>query len=122
MNNFAVISQVAPWYAPAGKHLVLGFRAGHTETHRPATRRIHHRANEKLVWPGRAHLAFFEKLQNSACPAAAISRRTRTAATFRRIRPGIYVCGDHRDNASINGAMLQWPACRGNRHRRSLAR
>ena len=22
------------------------------------------------------------------------------------IRPGIYVCGDHRDNASIQGAML----------------
>ncbi len=23
-----------------------------------------------------------------------------------RVRPGIYVCGDHRDNASIHGAML----------------
>jgi predicted NAD/FAD-dependent oxidoreductase len=23
-----------------------------------------------------------------------------------RVRSGIYVCGDHRDNASINGAML----------------
>ena len=23
-----------------------------------------------------------------------------------RIRPGVYVCGDHRDNASIHGAMV----------------
>jgi predicted NAD/FAD-dependent oxidoreductase len=23
-----------------------------------------------------------------------------------RIRPGVYVCGDHRDNASIQGAMV----------------
>ena len=23
-----------------------------------------------------------------------------------RVRPGVYVCGDHRDNASIQGAML----------------
>jgi predicted NAD/FAD-dependent oxidoreductase len=23
-----------------------------------------------------------------------------------RIRPGVYVCGDYRDNASINGAMV----------------
>ena len=22
-----------------------------------------------------------------------------------RLRPGLYVCGDHRDNASINGAL-----------------
>jgi hypothetical protein len=22
-----------------------------------------------------------------------------------RLRPGLYVCGDHRDNASIDGAM-----------------
>jgi hypothetical protein len=22
-----------------------------------------------------------------------------------RVRPGVYVCGDHRDNASINGAL-----------------
>ena len=22
-----------------------------------------------------------------------------------RIRPGVYTCGDHRDNASINGAL-----------------
>ena len=23
-----------------------------------------------------------------------------------RLRPGLYVCGDHRDNASIDGAMI----------------
>jgi predicted NAD/FAD-dependent oxidoreductase len=23
-----------------------------------------------------------------------------------RVRPGVYVCGDHRDNASIQGAMV----------------
>jgi hypothetical protein len=23
-----------------------------------------------------------------------------------RIRPGVYLCGDHRDNASIQGAMV----------------
>jgi len=23
-----------------------------------------------------------------------------------RVRPGVYLCGDHRDNASIHGAMV----------------
>jgi predicted NAD/FAD-dependent oxidoreductase len=37
-----------------------------------------------------------------AQPAPALSVPERPV----RIRPGLYVCGDHRDNASINGAMV----------------
>jgi len=105
VNNFAVLSQVAPTYAPAGKHLISTTVLG----------------IQKLteVQLGGFILAQMKNWFGKAASSWQYLRHYRIAHAQPqqfpgalepperpvRIRPGIYVCGDHRDNASINGAM-----------------
>src|SRR5262245_15391873 len=106
VNNLAVMSQVAPSYAPAGKSLIAISGLG--------TQQL---AEDPL---GGFIIA---QMKNWFGPVA---RSWRYLKTYRiphaqpqqfpgaleppqravRIRPGIYLCGDHRDNASIHGAMV----------------
>ena len=105
VNHFAVLTQIAPSYAPPGKHLisisVLGIQA------------------LTDVQLGGFIIA---QMKNWFGPVA---RSWRFLKSYRiphaqpqqypgalepperpvRVRPGVYVAGDHRDNASINGAM-----------------
>jgi phytoene dehydrogenase-like protein len=105
VNHFAVLTQVAPSYAPPGKHLiaisVLGIQA------------------LTDVQLGGFIIA---QMKNWFGPVA---RSWRFLKSYRiphaqpqqypgelepperpvRVRPGVYVAGDHRDNASINGAL-----------------
>ena len=105
VNNFAVMSLVTPSYAPPGKHLISVSVLG----------------TQELT---DAQLSGFiiAQLKNWFGPVA---RSWRLLKSYRiphaqpqqfpgalqppersvRVRPGIYLCGDHRDNASINGAM-----------------
>ena len=105
VNNFAVMSLVVPSYAPPGKHLISVSVLG----------------TQELT---DAQLSGFiiAQLKNWFGPVA---RSWRLLKSYRiphaqpqqfpgalqppersvRVRPGIYLCGDHRDNASINGAM-----------------
>ncbi len=106
VNNFSVISQVAPSYAPKGKHLisvtVLGTQAL-TDVQLGGFI-----IAQMKNWFGKVastwqllrsyRIAHAQPLQ---LPGA-LEPPQRPV----RIRPGIYVCGDHRDNASINGALL----------------
>jgi phytoene dehydrogenase-like protein len=106
VNNMSVISQVAPSYAPAGKHLisvtVLGTQAL-TEVQLGGFI-----IAQMKNWFGK--VAGSWKLLRSyrivhAQPQqfpGALEPPQRPVRT----RPGVYVCGDHRDNASINGALL----------------
>lgn len=106
VNNFSVISQVAPSYAPKGMHLisitVLGTQA---LTDIQLGGFI---IAQMKNWFGKAASTW--KLLRSyrivhAQPLqlpGALEPPQRPV----RIRSGIYVCGDHRDNASINGALL----------------
>jgi len=105
INNFAVISRVAPTYAPAGKQLVSVSVLG-----------IHQLTDAQL---GGFIIAQMKNLFGKAASGWQLLRSYRiTHAQPQqypgaleppqrpvRIRPGIYTCGDHRDNASINGAM-----------------
>jgi phytoene dehydrogenase-like protein len=106
VNNFAVLSQVAPSYAPAAKHLisvtVLGTQAL-TEVQLGGFI-----IAQMKNWFGTVASSW--KLIRSYKIAHAQPQQYPGAleppARPVRVRPGVYVCGDHRDNASIQGAMV----------------
>ena len=106
VNNFSVISQVAPSYAPAGKHLisvtVLGTQAL-TEVQLGGFI-----IAQMKNWFGK--VASTWQLLRSYRIAHAQPQQLPGALEPPqrpvRTRPGVYVCGDHRDNASINGALV----------------
>jgi phytoene dehydrogenase-like protein len=105
VNHLAVLSDVAPSYAPPGSALisasVLGappqddvaleaaVRDQLTDWFGPAVRRWRHLRTYRI-----AHA-----LPDQTAPALDVPERPVMLAD------GLYVCGDHRDNASINGAM-----------------
>jgi len=105
VNNLAVMSDVAPTYAPAGQALISASVLGD-----PADADIELIANVRgqlSNWFGDAvagwtHLRTDRiryALPDQTAPALDPARRPV------RVSPGLYVCGDHRDDASINGAL-----------------
>jgi Phytoene dehydrogenase and related proteins len=106
VNNFAVMSQVAPSYAPAGKSLIAASVLGTQQLTEqqlggfiiaqmknwfgPVARSWHYLKSYRI--PHAQPQQFPGALEPPQRPV--------------RIRPGIYLCGDHRDNASIHGAMV----------------
>jgi phytoene dehydrogenase-like protein len=106
VNHLCVPSAVAPTYAPAGAALVSA-----TVLERPGLPRgadLEAAALGQLAdWFGSAvvgwrHLATYQiPHAQPAQPPGALDPPARPV----RVRPGVYVCGDHRDNASIDGAL-----------------
>jgi phytoene dehydrogenase-like protein len=104
VNNLCVPTAVSPAYGPPGAHLVSASVLGV-----PAdAEKLESEVREQLVgWfgpdvRGWRHLRTYRipyALPRQFPPALVEPRRP-----VRR-DPGLYVCGDHRDNASINGAM-----------------
>jgi hypothetical protein len=111
VNNLAVMSDVAPSYAPAGAALisasVIGDFAQDDATMTTAVR-------EQLTgWFGPAvqrwrHLRTYSirhALPDQTAPALDEPERPV------RLDDGLYVCGDHRDHGSIHGALASgWRA------------
>ena len=105
VNTVAVPSVVAPGYAPAGAALVsasvLGVPARDDAALAAAVRA------QLTRWFG-AGVARWRHLRTYRIPFAQPEQAPPALTPWRRdvrIRPGLYVCGDHRDNASINGAL-----------------
>jgi len=106
VNNFAVISQVAPSYAPPGKHLVSTTVLG---THKLTELQLSGFIIAQMKnWFGKVASTwqflqgyYLTHAQPQQYPGA-LEPPQRPV----RVRPGVYVCGDHRDNASIQGAMV----------------
>jgi phytoene dehydrogenase-like protein len=106
VNNFAVISEVAPAYAPAGKSLVSVSVLGTQElTEAQLSGFV---IAQMKNWFGEVARSW-RLLKSYKIPHAqpqqypgALEPPERSV----RVRPGVYVCGDHRNNASIHGAML----------------
>ncbi len=106
VNNFSVISQVAPSYAPQGRHLISVTVLGtHALTEAQLSGFI---IAQMKNWFGK--VAGTWQLLRSYRIAHAQPQQLPGALEppqrSVRARSGIYVCGDHRDNASINGAMV----------------
>jgi phytoene dehydrogenase-like protein len=106
VNNFAVISQVAPSYAPAGKHLISTSVLG---THKLTEVQLSGFIIAQMKnWFGKVAGSwrflrgyYLTHAQPQQFPGA-LEPPERPV----RVRPGVYICGDHRDNASIQGAMV----------------
>jgi phytoene dehydrogenase-like protein len=106
VNNLAVLSQVAPSYAPAGKHLLSVTVLGIQElTDAQLGGFIIAQMKNWFGLPARS----WKLLKTYRIPHAqpeqypgALDPPERPI----RVRSGVYVCGDHRDNASIQGAMV----------------
>ncbi|MCC6434355.1 MAG: FAD-dependent oxidoreductase [Acidimicrobiales bacterium] len=99
--NVAVLSNVAPSYAPPGRALVAAAVPGRADASLEAAARA-----QLVGWFG-AGVAGWELLrvdtiahgQPVQAPGGSLKRRVRLGA-------GRYVCGDHRDTASIQGALF----------------
>jgi len=106
VNNLCVMNTVAPNYAPVGQYLISVSVLGDF----PLT-------DEQLGgfiiadlkgWFGPV-VRSWKFLRSYRIPHAQPAQSPGALEPPERpvrIRPGVYVCGDHRDNASINGAMV----------------
>jgi phytoene dehydrogenase-like protein len=105
VNNFAVISNIAPGYARAGKHLVSTTVLG---THQLTDVQLGGFIIAQMkTWFGKVASSwrFLRSYRITHAQPQQFPGALEPPQRPVRIRPGVYVCGDHRDNASIHGAM-----------------
>ncbi len=106
VNNFAVMTQVAPSYAPAGKHLISVSVLGIQEL--TDVQLGGFIIAQMKNWFGNVARSW-QFLKSYRIPHAQPQQYPGALEPPQRpvrVRPGVYVTGDHRDNASINGAMV----------------
>lgn len=101
--NTVVLTAAAPGYAPAGQSLVSTSVLGADHELAELERRV--RARLAVLYDtdtiGWRHLASYPI--RAAVPAQRPPLRLRRPV---RLRPGLFVCGDHRDTSSIQGAVV----------------
>ena len=103
VNNLAVVSNVAPSYAPPGRSLIAAVTPGSVaddeSEHEAAVRR------QLRGWFGAA-VDGWEHLRTYRIHHAHPDQRPGFSPKRRvRLGDGVYVCGDHRDTASTQGAL-----------------
>ena len=104
--NVAVMSNVAPTYAPPGRHLIAAALPGVVDGDLEAM------AREQLSgWWGRqvdewGHLATYRIAHGQPDQSPPFHPKQRVA-----LGDGLFVCGDHRDTASIQGALYSGRRC-----------
>lgn len=104
--NVAVMSNVSPRYAPPGKHLIAAAIPGTCDGNLESV------AREQLRgWWGPV-VDTWTHLRTDRIPHGQ-PRQTPPFSPRKRISlgNGLYVCGDHRDTASIQGAMFSGRRC-----------
>lgn len=105
VNNLAVLSAVAPSYAPAGAALVSTTRIGAAdEADDVLVPMIRH---QLTGWFG-AQVSGWRHLRTYRIPEAQPDQTPPALDPLSRpvrIRAGLYVCGDHLETASIHGAL-----------------
>lgn len=101
--NTAVISAAARTYAPPGRHLIAASAVVAGDGTVPPETAMREHAADILQTDGRRWTPLIRHVIPKALPAQdpplSVRRPIRTAA-------GIWLCGDHRDTASIQGALV----------------
>jgi phytoene dehydrogenase-like protein len=104
--NVAIMSNVAPRYAPAGRHVIVAALPGVLDGELVDLARRTLRA-----WWGDA-VGTWEVVTAQRIPHGQ-PRQTPPFSPKRSVAlaPGLFVCGDHRDTASIQGALFSGRRC-----------
>ena len=104
--TLCVPSQVAPGYAPPGQHLVAATVIGLPNTTDAV---LEHDVRAQMeTWFGSRAVSQWRHLRTYRIPWAQFNQSPgalEPAERSVRRGPGLYVCGDHVENASINGAL-----------------
>jgi phytoene dehydrogenase-like protein len=103
INNLSVPSLVARSYAPANSHLVSVSVVGEAACQPNLERAVH---NQLRAWFGEDVMNWRLLKTYDIGYALPVTPRGVTAHRTRMLRAGVFICGDHCENASINGAML----------------
>jgi phytoene dehydrogenase-like protein len=104
--NVAVISNVAPSYAPADKHLIVAALPGVTEGDLEAMSRKQLRSWWGPQVDNWKHLRTYVINHGGPVQKPPFSPKQRV-----NLGNGQFVCGDHRDTGSIQGAMYSGRRC-----------
>lgn len=105
INNLCAPTTVTPTYAPAGQHLISVTVLGTTNDADPLQENVRTQLAE---WFG-ADVKRWRFLRSYVIPYALPRQVPPALAEVERpvrAQAGLYVCGDHRDQASIQGAMV----------------
>ncbi len=104
--NVAVMSEVSPHYAPAGKHLIAAAIPGVIDGDLEAIARTQLRSWWGAQVDTWTHLRTYKIAHGQPGQDAPFSPKQNVS-----LGDGLYVCGDHRDTASIQGAMYSGRRC-----------
>jgi phytoene dehydrogenase-like protein len=104
--NVAVISNVAPSYAPADKHLIVAALPGVTDGDLESISRKQLRSWWGPQVDGWKHLRTYIINHGGPVQKPPFSPKQRVD-----LGNGLFVCGDHRDTGSIQGAMFSGRRC-----------
>lgn len=101
--NTAVISAVAPTYAPPGQHLISASSLLAPEEAPPTENVMRQHAADILGFNACKWNTLTRNVIMDALPAQPPPLRVRQPV---RLSEGLWCCGDHRDTASIQGALV----------------
>jgi len=106
VNNFTVLTQVAPTHAPAGKHLVSVSVLGTQELTDAQLGGFIIAQMKNWFGPVARSWRFLKSYRIPHAQPQQNPGALEPSERPVRVRPGVYLCGDHRDTASIHGAMV----------------
>lgn len=101
--NTAVISAAAPSYAPTGRHLIAASALLGADGAAPPESATRRHAADILGADPRAWTLLTRSMIRHALPAQPAPLQVRRPV---EIDDGLWCCGDHRDTASIQGALV----------------
>ncbi len=104
--NVAIMSNVAPSYAPPGRHLIAAALPGRADGDLETAARSQLRGWWGAQVDGWDHLATYRIPHGQPRQAPPFAPKQSV-----RLDDGRFVCGDHRDTASIQGALYSGRRC-----------